>query len=295
MAANAALKKLGYADQDRLVVIHTDDIGMCQASLDAFADLWGCGTISSGAVMVPCPWFPATAAYCRAHPDVDMGVHVTLTAEWDAYRWAPVSTTDPASGLLDAEGYLHRRQPAVMAGATPEAVYTEISAQVARAVAAGIDVTHMDAHMLTALLPRLAPAYVEVARAARVPIMFPSSRLAGELGPRFGAETARELQRLAVGLEADGFPLVDCFASMPLSGPGDHLACARQTLKDVPPGITHLALHPATDTPELRAICPDWAGRVADYRTFMNAELKPFMHDQGIHVIGYRALRAIIR
>ncbi|MDO8835303.1 MAG: polysaccharide deacetylase family protein [Vicinamibacterales bacterium] len=295
MAANAALKKLGYSDQDRLVIVHTDDIGMCQASLEAFAGLWGCGTISSGAVMVPCPWFPAAAAYCRAHPDVDMGVHVTLTAEWEGYRWVPVSTTDPASGLLDAEGYLHRRQPAVMTGARPEAVHAEISGQVARAVKAGIDVTHMDAHMLTALLPRLAPAYVEVARAARVPIMFPSSSLAGELGPRFGTETARELQRLAIGLEADGFPLVDCFASMPLSGPDDHLDCARQALKHLPPGITHLALHPATDTPELRAICSDWPSRVADYQTFMNTDLKQFMHDEGIHVIGYRALRALIR
>jgi hypothetical protein len=295
MAANVALKKLGYSDQDRLVILHTDDIGMCQASLEAFADLWGCGTISSGAVMVPCPWFPATAAYCRAHPDVDMGVHVTLTAEWDAYRWAPVSTTDQTSGLLDADGYFHRRQPAVMAGATSEAVHAEIAAQVARAVTAGIDVTHMDAHMLTALLPRLAPAYVEVAREARVPIMFPSSNLAGKLGPRFGTETARELQRLAAGLEADGFPLVDGFASMPLSGPNDHLDCARQALRDLRPGLTHVALHPSTDTPELRAICADWPSRVADYRTFMSAELKRFIQSEGIHVVGYRALRALIR
>jgi hypothetical protein len=295
MAANAAPKKLGYSEQDRLVIIHTDDIGMCQASLQAFSDLWEFGTISSGAVMVPCPWFPATAEYCRAHPDVDMGVHTTLNAEWEGYRWGPLSTTDETSGLLDADGYFHRRQPAVMAGATPEAVHMEITAQVTRAARAGIDVTHMDAHMLTALLPRLAPAYVEVARQVRVPIMFPSSSLAGALGSRFGTETALGLQRLAAGLEAEGFPLVDGFASMPLSGPSDRLDAARQALKHLRPGITHFALHPSTDTPELRAICSDWPSRVADYRTFMSADLKSFIQNEGIHVIGYRALRTLIR
>lgn len=295
MAANAALTKLGYSARDRLVIIHTDDIGMCQASLQAFSDLWESGTISSGSVMVPCPWFPAAAEYCRAHPDVDMGVHATLNAEWEGYRWGPISTTDQASGLLDADGYLHRRQPAVIAGARLEAVHVEIKAQLERAARAGIDITHVDTHMLTALSPRLAPSFVEAARQARVPIMFPSSSLASALGPRYGTDIASALQRLAAELEAEGFPLVDGFASMPLTGPSDRLAAAKEALKHLRPGITHFVLHPSTDTPELRAICSDWPSRVADYRTFMSTDLKQFMHDEGIHVIGYRALRALIR
>ena len=87
MTPNPLLKKLGYSETDRLVIFHTDDIGMCQASLQAFKDLWEFGTISSGAVMVPCPWFPATAEFCRNNPEVDMGVHATLNSEWESYRW----------------------------------------------------------------------------------------------------------------------------------------------------------------------------------------------------------------
>jgi hypothetical protein len=101
MDPNPVLRKLGFADDDRVVIIHADDIGMCQATMSAFADLVDFGLISSGAVMVPCPWFPQAAAYCRQHPLVDLGVHLTLTSEWDGYRWGPVSTRDPASGLID--------------------------------------------------------------------------------------------------------------------------------------------------------------------------------------------------
>ena len=117
MKANPVLRKLGLAESDRVAIIHTDDIGMCQASLAAFADLAGFGLVSSGATMVPCAWFPALADYCRRHPGVDMGVHTDLTCEWDTYRWGPLSTRDPASGLLDDEGYFHRRSEDVQAHA----------------------------------------------------------------------------------------------------------------------------------------------------------------------------------
>ncbi len=106
MTTNPFLKKLGFSDNDRAVIIHTDDIGMCHASVQAFKDLWAFGTISSGATMVPCPWFPAVAQMCRENPDMDMGVHATLNAEWESYRWGPVSTRDASSGLMDEIGLL---------------------------------------------------------------------------------------------------------------------------------------------------------------------------------------------
>ena len=130
MTPNPFLQKLGYSDNERLVIIHTDDIGMCQASVQAFRDLWAFGTITSGAVMAPCPWFPATAQMCRENPEIDMGVHATLNAEWDAYRWSPLSTRDKTSGLLDADGYFHQWQDAVYQNAKPEAVEIEFNAQI---------------------------------------------------------------------------------------------------------------------------------------------------------------------
>jgi predicted glycoside hydrolase/deacetylase ChbG (UPF0249 family) len=119
MNPNPFLKKSGFFDNERAAIIHTDDIGMCHASVQAFKDLCEFGTITSGAVMVPCPWFPAVAQMCRENPGMDIGVHATLNAEWTAYRWGPVSTRDLASGLLDADGHFHQWQPAVYKNAKP--------------------------------------------------------------------------------------------------------------------------------------------------------------------------------
>src|SRR4051812_42569067 len=104
---NPALKKLGFDANDRVVIFHADDIGMSQAANAALPDLLDFGLLSSAAVMVPCPWFPQAAAFCRDHPEVDMGVHLTLNCEWEAFRWGPISTRDQESGMLDVQGYFH--------------------------------------------------------------------------------------------------------------------------------------------------------------------------------------------
>ncbi|MEW5871929.1 MAG: polysaccharide deacetylase family protein [Chloroflexota bacterium] len=295
MHSNPVLKKLGYQEHDRLVIIHTDDIGMCQASLAAFAELAEFGLISSGATMVPCPWFPAVAAYCRAHPQVDMGVHITLNSEWDAYRWGPVSTRDPATGLLDEEGYLHRSQSAVQQHADPGAVQAEVQAQVQRALAAGIDPTHVDTHMGTVAHPKFIPAYVQLAVQFRLPIMIPRHDQAGYQALGMDAETAALAAQFVLALEAQGIPLLDKHVGLPLDQPTERIQQAKAALSDLSPGLTHFIIHPSIDTPELRAITPDWPSRVADYHAFKSEELRQFVKESGIHVIGYRLLRDLMR
>jgi len=294
-SASVVLRRLGCAPDERLIIFHVDDVGMCEASVRAFGDLWAAGAVSSGAGVVPCPWFPAVAELCRTHPDVDMGVHATLNAEWAHYRWRPVSTLDPATGLVDEEGYLHRRQPAVLSRATPDAVQAEIRAQMDRALAAGIDVTHLDAHMLTAVFPRFAPGYLAEAARARVPAMFPSPALAARLEQTFGPAVAVETGSMAARLAGEGYPVVDAFDAMPLNEPRAQLDYAKYRLRQTGPGLTHFVLHPAVDTPELRAICHDWACRVANYRAFLSPDLRQFITDEGFRIVGYRALRDLVR
>jgi predicted glycoside hydrolase/deacetylase ChbG (UPF0249 family) len=295
MDPNPVLRKLGFADDDRVVIIHTDDIGMCQATMSAFADLVDFGLISSGAVMVPCPWFPHVAAYCRQHARVDLGVHLTLTSEWDTYRWGPISTRDPASGLTDEEGYFYRRSEQVQEHGDAAAVQCELQMQVDRALAAGIDVTHADTHMGTVAQVEFIPAYVQLAIQHRLPVMI--LRL-DEMGWRemgLDQETAAFATQLVQQLEAQGLPLLDHLVGLPLDRPEDRVALAKQAFDGLPPGLTHFIIHPAQDTPELRAIAPDWPSRVADYEAFTSKELRDAVRDSGVQVIGYRALRDLMR
>ncbi len=290
MQPNPTLRKLGFAADDRVVIIHTDDIGMCHASLAAFIDLADFGLISSGATMTPCPWFPAVAAYCREHPAVDMGVHLTLNSEWTGYRWGPVSTRDRATGLLDAEGYLWRSSAEVWAHADAGAGTAELAAQLDRALAAGIAVTHIDTHMGTIVHPKFIHGYLRLAREHRLPAMVLRWDAARWQARGYDVETAEQAAAAVRVLEIDGVPLFDSIIGLHLDQPDDRVAQAKAALGGLPPGLTHFIIHPSKDTPELRAITPDWRARVADYEAFMSDELAAFVRNSGLHVIGYRAL-----
>jgi len=293
MKPNPFLKKLGLSDSDRAVIIHTDDIGMCHASVQAFKDLWAFGTITSGAVMVPCPWFPAVAQMCKENPAIDMGVHATLNAEWESYRWGPISTRGADSGLMDADGYFHQWHPAVYQNARPEAVAVEVNAQVEKALAAGIDVTHVDSHMGTIMNPLFIQSYVQAAATRLLPNML--SRV-GSIGiDMMGTETRIANTPILGQLEEMGVPMVDAILSMPLEHGDDHIEVAKKLFDEMPVGITHFILHPSIDTQELRSIAPDWRARVANYNAFMSDELKKFIEQADLKLIGYRQIREALR
>ncbi len=292
---NPLLKKLGYSDTDRLVIIHTDDIGMCHASVQAFKDLWSVGGVTSGAVMVPCAWFPAVVQMCRENPDMDMGVHATLNSEWENYRWGPVSDVGAGSGLRDEAGYFHQWHHAVYDNASVEEVDAEVNAQIEKALKAGIDVTHVDSHMGTIMHPKFIQTYIKAAGGRVLPNMLPRLDALGIEMMSISAADRVAYAPIMEMLEGIGMPTLNGIMSMPLDQPNGQMETAKQLFGNLPVGITHFILHPSIDTPELRAIAPDWESRVANYETFMSDDLKNFIESEGIKPIGYRAIRDAMR
>ena len=292
---NPALKRLGFDKHDRVLIIHSDDIGMCQAALAAHAELLEFGLVSSGAAMVPCPWFQQAAAFCREHPEIDMGVHLTLNSEWEPYRWGPITTRDPASGMLDGQGYFHSRTAVTEQQADIEAVVTELRAQVARALQAGIDVTHIDSHMGALVCPRFVPLYVQVALENRVAFPFIRNNEANSEATGALHWLAAHDTNLAPELEERGIPMIDAMVGLPLGDPPDHIAVAKQMIDELQPGLTMMILHPARDTLELRAMAPDWRSRVANYEACRSPEMRDHIRQAGVQIIGYRPLRDLMR
>ena len=295
MQPNPVLKKLGFSNEDRVVIIHTDDIGMCQASVDAFTELVDFGLISSGAVMVPCPWFLEAAAFSQTHTEADMGVHLTLTSEWETYRWGPISTRDPETGLMDQQGFFHKASEDVWENADPEAAAVELEAQVNRALAEGMTLTHIDTHMGSVAHPTIIPTYVKLATKYGLPPMIP--RMAEETlmsSQGVDAETAQMVTGMVQSLEEMGIPLLDHLAGLELDDAEDRFVQAKQVLGGLKPGLTHFIIHPSKDTPELRHITDSWDCRVADYETFMREETRNFIKSEGIQIIGYRDLKALM-
>lgn len=295
MHPNPVLKRLGFSDHDRVVIIHTDDIGMSHASYAAFTDLWKAGIVSSGATMVPCSWFPKVAAFCRSIPNVDMGVHLTLTCEWDMYRWGPISSREPGTGLLDEEGYFPRATKTVHESADPDAVCREFQAQLERAIAVGVRPTHVDTHMGAVMHPKFIPAYFQLALQHKLPAMLVRLDEAGLRRAGFEGESLEFAVKFLRMIEGEALmPLLDHITGMPLDKPERRFEQVCHALDQLQPGVTHFIIHPSQDTPEARAISPDLPNRIGDYETFMDERVRDHIRTSGLQVIGYRHLKALM-
>ena len=297
---NPVLKKLGYSDSDRVFVLHADDIGMNYASVVAYAALLEHSPLSSAAIMVPCPWFPAASQLLQKqenHPKLDVGVHLTLTSEWDAYRWRPISTADPATGLLDDEGCFHRTTKAVREGAAVCAVTTELRAQIAQVQRVGIDYTHIDTHMGTLVHPRLYVSYMELGIELGVPAFGVRLTVERVMAAGYERAVAEKMAAYSQQLEARGMPLFNDNHLMPLHSEQSlaaRLEYGKRVLDSAEPGLYYLIIHPCIDTPTLRALTPDWEARVGDYNLFMSDQWQRAIEASGVHVIGMKRLRELM-
>lgn len=289
-------RRLGFSDGDRIAVVHVDDLGMCHAANEGGFEALENGPATCGSIMVPCPWFAEAAARARAHPGFDLGVHLTLNAEWGHYRWGPVAGRSAVPSLLDDDGFLPRTTLETVARAEPEEVEVELRAQVARALEAGIDVTHLDSHMGTCFFPKFIEIYAGLAREFRVPLFAvqPDEKALARAGIEGGLAVIR---RLVESLEKDGVPLLDAFDANSLDFPeGEGEAHNRRRLAGLQPGINYLICHAARGGEELSAVTPDSAHQRDFERRFYGGESgRRALAEEGIGTVGMREIRAAMR
>ncbi|MFM2308526.1 MAG: hypothetical protein RLY87_646 [Chloroflexota bacterium] len=285
---NPVLQKMGYGPHDRVVIVHADDIGMCQASTGILPRLFSEGALTAGSLMAPCAWFPAAAQWAAANPQADLGVHFTLTCEWDVYRWP--SLTGGAT-LHDDEGYQYRSMAAVFAAVSRADAHAEIAAQYARARRYGMIPTHFDSHMGTMFGAATLESYVAISQQTQTPAFLVRLDEARLRAGGFDAETAAYQVAHLATLEAAGVPLCDHMRWLDLGNPAQGIDDVKELFSRLPAGLSYVICHPAADTPELRAIAPDWQSRVRDYAVMTNPGLRRHIEAQGIHLIGWRAVQ----
>jgi predicted glycoside hydrolase/deacetylase ChbG (UPF0249 family) len=287
-------ERLGFERDERVAVVHVDDIGMCEAQSDGGFEALENGPATCGSVMVPCPGFAAAAERARAQPELDLGVHLTLTAEWPEFRWGPVLGAEAVPSLVDAEGFFPRSAAEVVQRARPEEAEAELRAQVARALDAGIDVTHLDAHMGTAFFPPFVASYGRLMREHRVPSFL--VRPAPAALAHLGAEASEIYEEVIGGLEGDGWPLLDAFDADSLGfAPGTGAEHNRTRLEKLTVGVTYLICHPARGGAELDAIVNDGHAREFERTYYGGAPGHRALAEHGIRTIGMRSLRDLIR
>src|SRR6202140_2302603 len=138
-------EKLGFPRDAKLLIVHADDVGVTHSVNAATIKALDTGLVNSASIMVPCPWFPEIADYARSHPDLDFGLHLTLTSERVYYRWGPVASKDIVPSLVDENGYFHHDWEQNEHIDAKE-VEIELRAQIDRALGMGVHPTHLDSH-----------------------------------------------------------------------------------------------------------------------------------------------------
>ncbi|HEV7389082.1 MAG TPA: polysaccharide deacetylase family protein, partial [Gemmatimonadaceae bacterium] len=165
-------ERLGYPRDAKLLILHADDLGAAHSINAATFDALDKGIISSASIMMPTPWVTEVAAYARAHPDADLGLHLTLTSEWQTYRWGTVASADKVASLVDSTGTLPDDIGPVSKRAKLPEVELEIRAQIERARALGIRPTHLDSHMGALFdTPALLTAYIKAGHEYHLPFL----------------------------------------------------------------------------------------------------------------------------
>jgi chitin disaccharide deacetylase len=286
---------LGYPPDARILIPHIDDVGVCHGANRAFVELAGQGFVTTASVMVPCPWFPETVDLMREQPELDLGVHLTLTSESRACRWRPISTTAPKSGLIDPDGFMWPDVPSVRRHADRRAVETEMRAQIEAALAAGLDVTHLDTHMGAAAAPEFVETYLELGREYRLPVLLPERIESYVSVLDMGPLDTEFYPRLLAETSAAAMPVIDVFA-MGLAM--RHLGCEdafRQMVEQAVPGVTYLSLHCSTpgDVERLHPHDAEW--RIAEYRLFDQPDFLEWVAQQDAVLIGFRPIREFYR
>lgn len=265
-------------DRDaRVLIVNCDDLGMCHAANEGVYHSLRDGFATSASLMVPCPWAREAAAQYRGE---DVGVHLTLTAEWELYRWGPITQ---APSLLGGDGGFPRTVADAWDHADLDEVRRELRSQVERAILWGFDVTHLDSHMGTLQLrPEFFDVYLDLAVDFGLPIRLSGASTQGAVGFPFRELAAEE------GVLAPDHLLVT-----PGVGARESFSAL---LDDLRPGVTEVYLHPATDQAELRALASDWHRRVDDHDALTGPRgLADQVERSGAHLVGWRALRDLQR
>ncbi|HJQ81541.1 MAG TPA: polysaccharide deacetylase family protein [Lacipirellulaceae bacterium] len=283
------------AGQKKYLIIHADDAGMSHSVNRATIEAMERGIVSSASILVPPAWFGEFADYARKHQEKDYGIHLTLTSEWEFYRWGPVAPREQVPSLVDREGYLWDNVALVMQHVKTKEAELELRAQINRARQFGVPLSHLDTHMGALFSrPDLVEVYVKLGLEFDLLVLF-----IREISPPVAREypaLASRGQAMIERLKSRRFPLLDNIGQF---YDGDSHEERHKSyinfLRDLPAGVSELIIHCGYDDKELRAITDSASRRDGDRRIFTDPATIALVKDLGIEVISWKQFREMQR
>jgi len=279
---------LGYPRNSKLLIIHADDMGLAHSVNTACIKAFENKGINSGSIMVPCPWAPEIASYVKDHPGLDVGVHLTMTAEWDLYKWGGVTSSDQISSLLDKNGDFYPTVEELGMVVKAEDARIELKSQIDKAIASGVQLTHIDTHMGSVLAsPDLIKIYLSLSDEYHLPILFPRAYVSS-----FPPD-------VATALNSKIFLLDHLFMLEPQMITDNWSDAYKDGIEGMVPGLNQMIVHIAFDNDEMQAICKGhddygsaWRQNDLDY--VLSSEFKDLLITNHIILVTWRQIRDLM-
>jgi len=283
----SSLEALGYAHDTKLLVIHADDAGLSHSENRATIEALKLGTVNSYSIMVPCPWFYEIAEFARQHHNFDYGVHLTLTCEWNSYKFGPVLSNKDVPSLVDQHGYFYKTRKEVVENANLKELKNELCAQIDRALSFGLLPSHLDSHMYTlGASMEFLDIYREIGQLYKLPVMLNASLI-------------KEVSEIHPGeLKLKNEILVDriYLGNIKTYEAGKLSEYYANSIKNLDPGLNMILIHPAFDDPEMQSITknhPNFGAswRQIDLEFFSSSRCKKIIKEQGIEMISWQEIK----
>ncbi len=281
--AETYAERLGWGPKDRVLIIHSDDVGMSLANNRGSAEALEYGLVTSVSVMMPCPWVSDWLEYMKAHPDIDTGLHLAMTSEYDGYRWPPVAGKQIVPGLADEHGCLPDNVGLVVKSASADEVEAEIRAQIDRAETMGLPITHLDSHMGALFDPKYIGRFVKVGIEKQIPIIMR------------GARPGQDLSEWADKTWDGGLPVLDYVHTASYNWKTTDLDEKANlyinAIRNLKPGVTEMIIHCTKPDDVIGVINGNRDFLYGDYFSMIDDRVKRAIEDEGIILTTWRELK----
>ena len=282
----------------KYLIVNADDYGMCKAANEAVQELFLGGFLKSSTVMLPCPAAKEAVQFSIDHPEYPIGVHITLTSEWEKYRWKPLTS---GKSLVDEDGYMWHESDMVERNAKYKEIESEVRAQIDYAHRLGMKPSHIDNHMGS-----LYGHYT-----GRLSLGKMALRICGDYGYAYRIFTKNDKRICPNGTPYALYSAITIFTKlwgkkynviMPdyLLFPdwNDDMRVSYEVYRDtilkiwtdLPDGVTETFIHPSVENDELKTITGRWLDRVWEYQLMKDPYTHEYLKKHGVELISYREL-----
>ncbi|MEK4997965.1 MULTISPECIES: polysaccharide deacetylase family protein [Paenibacillus] len=294
------IRKLGFAADDRLLIINADDFGITKGTNEAIVNLFEGKAITSTSIMMPCPDSNDAMKIINWKGIKNIGIHLTLTSG-EKYPYQPVFKEKILSSLITGKGDFHQDATLLERNAADDEIRIELESQIQSAIVQDIDPTHLDSHGGSIMGLYTGRDFLEIifdlCEKYRLPFNLPIRILEQ---PFFNNDQLRLFQKRISSAKERGILLIDDIISLPYCFyPAAEYSKMKmrltELLKNLKPGITQLTIHPSKITDQLIAITKCYTERELEYRLLNDIEIKELIINEEIKLISWKDIRDLQR